>query len=82
MSSVREDVKAVREGLEEQGFQVDTLLDPTEDALIDEINDFQCNHSSSIVESLVEVVVSCLNPVLSLTKPVKPHSAAVFPIKD
>ena len=82
LSSVREDVKAVREALEEQGFQVDTLLDPTEDALINEINDFQCNHSSSIVESLVEVVVSCLNPVLSLTKPVKPHSAAVFPIKD
>ncbi len=40
LSSVREDVKAVREALEEQGFQVDTLLDPTEDALIDEINDF------------------------------------------
>jgi uncharacterized protein YjbI with pentapeptide repeats len=40
LSSVREDVKAVREALEEQGFQVDTLLDPTEDTLIDEINDF------------------------------------------
>ena len=40
LSSVREDVKAVREALEEQGFRVDTLLDPTEDALIDEINDF------------------------------------------
>ena len=45
LSSVRGDVKAVREALEEQGIQVDILLDPTEDALIDEMNDFHCNHS-------------------------------------
>ncbi len=61
---------------------MDSLLDPTEDALINEINDFQCNHSSSMVESLVEALESCLNPVLSLTKPVKTPAAAVFPIKD
>ena len=40
LSSVREDVAAVRQALEEQGFLVETLLDPTEDALIDQINDF------------------------------------------
>ena len=40
LSSVREDVAAVRQALEEQGFLVETLLDPTEDALLEKINDF------------------------------------------
>ena len=40
LSSVGEDVKAVRQALEGQGFQVQTVMDPTEDDLIDEINDF------------------------------------------
>ena len=34
-----------------------------------------------MVESLVEVVESWLNRVLSLTKPVKPPAAAVVPIR-
>ncbi len=40
LSSVGEDVSAVRQALEGQGFQVQTVMDPTEDDLIDEINDF------------------------------------------
>ena len=40
LSSVRKDVTAVRQALEEQGFLVETLLDPTEDALLEKINDF------------------------------------------
>ena len=31
LSSVREDVSAVRQALEGQGFQVQTVMDPTED---------------------------------------------------
>ena len=33
-------MSAVRQALEGQGFQVQTVMDPTEDDLIDEINDF------------------------------------------
>ena len=40
LSSVKEDVTTVRQALEEQGFLVETLRDPTEDDLIDRINDF------------------------------------------
>ena len=40
LRSVREDVAAVRKALGEKGFLVKTLLDPTSDTLIDQINDF------------------------------------------
>ena len=40
ISSVGEDVKAVRQALEGQGFQIQTVMDPTEDALIEQIDDF------------------------------------------
>ena len=39
LSSVREDVAAVRQALEEQGFLVETLLDPTEAALLEKTHD-------------------------------------------
>ena len=40
LSSVKEDAADVRQALENQGFLVETLLDPTEDALLEKINDF------------------------------------------
>ena len=39
-NSVGEDVKAVRQALISQGFQAQIVMDPTEDDLIDQINDF------------------------------------------
>ena len=40
LGSVGEDVKALRQALEGHGFQVQTVKDPTEDALIEQINNF------------------------------------------
>ena len=40
LSSVGEDVKAVRQALISQRFQAQTLMDTTEDGFIDQINDF------------------------------------------
>ena len=40
LRSVAKDVKAVCQALISQGFQAQIVMDPTEDDLIDQINDF------------------------------------------
>ena len=40
LTNIKEDIVAVSQALEEQGFQVETRLDPTGDILLQEITDF------------------------------------------
>ena len=40
LTNIKEDIVAVSQALEEQGFQVQTRLDPTGDILLEEITDF------------------------------------------
>ena len=40
LTNIKEDIVAVSQALEEQGFQVETRLDPTGDILLEEITDF------------------------------------------
>ena len=47
LSSVGEDVKAVHQASISQGFQAQTGIDPTEDDLVDLINDFIDVHGMS-----------------------------------
>ena len=51
LDSVGSDVEAVSETLEEHGFKVQTLMNPTKDRLLDGISDFIDAHGN-VVETL------------------------------